>query len=360
MNQNVRGGKMKLLSDLNVFDAEHIPEVVHFRDRQISALLENLEPALRGSSPVNTLLVGPPSTGKTCVLQKVLGEFRNCHTAYVRCQLADSTYRIMARVFETVCGHQAPQTGYPLVKIYDAVCERLIQDGRALILALDDVSEMSQLNKVLEVLLKADEEYGVRIGVVLVSNDVPVMEFPARAVLQADVIHFPLYSLDEMRVILADRARRGLGRFDAEVIDAVANVAFRHSDLRLGIKLLRKAGMIAEKRKAMKVELEDVERACSSTQSDFHFRNVLALRENERAVLKEIYLARDSPTTGEVYEAVREKMGYTTFFEILEKLERLRFIDLVYARKGRGNTRLIYRKYNVGEMLRAIEAVGLK
>jgi len=68
-------------------------------------------------------------------------------------------------------------------------------------------------------------------------------------------------------------------------------------------------------------------------------------------------LQRSQPTTGEVYEKLRDRMGYTTFFEILEKLERLRFIDLVYARKGRGNTRLIHRKYNVGEMVRVIEEV---
>ena len=90
------------------------------------------------------------------------------------------------------------------------------------------------------------------------------------------------------------------------------------------------------------------------THAEFYFRNVSALREKEQKVLREIYLAESTPTTGEVYDRLRGQMGYTTFFEILEKLERLRFIDLVYARKGRGNTRLIHRKYNVGEMLKAI------
>ena len=348
---------MKLLSDLNVFDAEYIPEVIHFRDRQISSLLANLEPALRNSSPVNSMLVGPPSTGKTCVLLRVLEEFGSCFTAYIRCPLAVSAYRVMARVFEGVCGHQAPQTGYPMVKLYDAVCERLIQDGKALIVALDEVPaiEARAINELLDILLKVEEEYGVKVEVVAVSHESIRLNPAVQAVFQADVIHFPLYSRDEMHFILAERARRGFGgKFEPEIVERVAEYAFRHSDLRLGLKLLRKAGIVAERRNALRVELEDVENALSSTHAEFYFRNVSALREKERKVLREIYLAESTPTTGEVYDRLRGQMGYTTFFEILEKLERLRFIDLVYARKGRGNTRLIHRKYNVGEMLKAI------
>lgn len=352
---------MKLLSDLNVFDAEHIPEVVHFRDRQISALLANLEPALRNSSPVNSLLVGPPSTGKTCVLLKVLEEFKDCYVTYVRCPVATSAYRIMARVFESICGHQAPQTGYPMVKLYDAVCDRLIQDGKTLIVAFDEITAVAanSINELLDILLRVEEEYGVKVGVVAVSHESIKLNPAVQAVFQADVIHFPLYSYDEMLFILAERARRGFGgKFEPDVVERVAEYAFGHSDLRLGLKLLRKAGIFAEKRKAVRVELEDVENALSSTHAEFYLRNVSALRVKEQKVLREIYMAKSTPTTGEIYDRLRDHMGYTTFFEILEKLERLRFIDLVYARKGRGNTRLIYRKYNVGEMLRAIERVG--
>ncbi|RLI79167.1 hypothetical protein DRP05_05040 [Archaeoglobales archaeon] len=47
-------------------------------------------------------------------------------------------------------------------------------------------------------------------------------------------------------------------------------------------------------------------------------------------------------------------MSYTRFYEIINKLERLRLIDVVIGRKGRGMTRYIIKKYDNSAMLKAL------
>ena len=60
------------------------------------------------------------------------------YTAYIRCPLARSAYKVMARIFERVCRHQPPQTGISMTRLYDCICQKLVDDGKVLIVALDD------------------------------------------------------------------------------------------------------------------------------------------------------------------------------------------------------------------------------
>ncbi|WP_456469256.1 hypothetical protein [Archaeoglobus sp.] len=261
-----------------------------------------------------------------------------------------------------MCGHQAPQTGYPMVKLYDAVCEKLVESGKVLIVALDDMRAIDgkAAGEVIYTLLKAVEEYIVKIGVIVASSERIRFDYSVSSIFQPAEIHFPLYKFEEMRFILAERMRRGFieGVFSGEAFERAVEYAFKLSDLRFGIKLLKRAGLEAAMRGARKVEVEDVEKACDGGRSAYLVESLSVLSPKERFVLRVIYSADDIISTGEVFESVRGKMGYTSYFSILEKLEKLRFIDLVFARKGRGNTRLIYRKYGRKEMLKALEKVG--
>ncbi|WP_456469255.1 hypothetical protein [Archaeoglobus sp.] len=93
-----------LFRDWAVFDSEYLPEIIHFRDLQLESLTGNMYPAVNGGSPVSSLLLGPPSTGKTCVLMKALNDIRaeNIEIAYIRCPLTTTPYRMMVRIFDCV------------------------------------------------------------------------------------------------------------------------------------------------------------------------------------------------------------------------------------------------------------------
>jgi len=106
-----------------VFDPGYLPETLLHRERQLTALAANLRPALRSSTPMHTLSFGPPATGKTSAMRTILNEISDyAYTAYIRCPLARSAYKVMARIFECVCRHQPSQTGISIARLYDSIC----------------------------------------------------------------------------------------------------------------------------------------------------------------------------------------------------------------------------------------------
>jgi len=120
-----------LFKDETVFDPDYLPEVLLHRDKQLTALAANLRPALRNSTPIHTLLFGPPATGKTSAMRTILNEISDyAYTAYIRCPLARSAYKVMARIFERVCKHQPPQTGISMTRLYDSICQKLADDNK--------------------------------------------------------------------------------------------------------------------------------------------------------------------------------------------------------------------------------------
>ncbi len=341
-----------IFRDIEVFDPEYVPDEILFRDSQISQLVACLRPAARGAAPLNAFCVGPPSTGKTSTIRYVLREageyFKVC---YVRCPRFRDPYKIFAKVFEVVCGHQAPSTGLSKTALMDRVWSNL---DEPLIVVLDDVNFLPKkyADEVLYEILKAPDEYGVKVGVIAAATDV---KFPMRldpfvgSIFHYAEIHYPSYSYAEMREILYKRVELGFypGVFSDEAFERVVELAHKAADVRYGIYLLKAAGLIAEGRGSEKVTLEDIEKAHAGESLSFVAKIVAALNSEERAVLRIAY-SFGEVSAGELYRAVRREvnMSYRKFYDVLEKLERLRLIDVVAGRCGRGRTRFVYRRYD--------------
>ena len=184
------------------------------RERHVTALAANLRPALRNSAPIHTLLFGPPATGKTSAMRAILNEISDyAYTAYIRCPLAKTSYRVMARIFECTCKHQPPQTGISITRLYDSICQKLANGGRALIVALDDFNFLDDgaINDILYTLLKAHEEYAVKIGIVASTTERVTLDMKTGSIFHPDEIYFPLYDEDEIADILRQRVKLGLG-----------------------------------------------------------------------------------------------------------------------------------------------------
>ncbi|MDO9539564.1 MAG: cell division control protein 6, partial [Methanocalculus sp.] len=121
-------------------------------------------------------------------------------------------------------------------------------------------------------------------------------------------------------------------------------------DLRVGIDLLKRAGLLAERDARKSVNREDVSRAYEVSQR-FHLSSLVrSLRDDEKVVLSVIgSMSRDGVETsaGGVHSGVLEKMslGYTRYYEIIKKLDTIRLINLDY-RSGRGRTRLITLRFD--------------
>ena len=141
-----------------------------------------------------------------------------------------------------------------------------------------------------------------------------------------------------------------------DAFEKIVELTVKTADLRFGIYLLRMAGIEAERRASRKIEVRDVEAVYEGGARVFLAKSLAALNSDERATLKIIYSIDGEVSSGEVYKILKAEvnMSYTRFYEIINKLERLRLIDVVVGKKGRGRTRYIIKKYRADLVLKAL------
>jgi len=332
------------------------PEHFLHREAQIEELMFSIRPAMRGVRPINTLCLGPPGTGKTTAVLKIFEEIEK-HTSsvipvHINCQVDSTKYEVFSRVFQKIHGFVPPSSGVSFKKIFEEIVKHLIEKERVLVVALDDINYLfyeNEVNDVIYTLLRAHEvQPKARIGVIGILSDVK-MRYPLDArvasVFLPREISFPPYTHDEIHDILANRIQYGFfsGVVSENVLSRVVGYVENSGDLRVGIDLLKKAGLNAERRASKCISLEDVDKAYESSSSVHLRRAISSLGDTEKVLLKLIAECGEVKA-GELYKKFQKstKLGYTRFHEMLNKLDAIKLINVRYSGKGtRGRSRSI-------------------
>jgi cell division control protein 6 len=169
-------------------------------------------------------------------------------------------------------------------------------------------------------------------------------------VFRPEEVYFPVYGEAEIADILTERAKRGFhdGAISPTVLDRAAELTAESGDLRVGIDLLRRAGLNAEMRASRTVTHEDVEDAYEASRYVHLSRSLRTISESERALV-EVMLEHSGKQAGAVYDAFHEAtdLGYTRYSEIVNKLDQLGIIETAYTTvEGRGRSRTLELAYN--------------
>ncbi|ERH03281.1 MAG: hypothetical protein J07HR59_00392 [Halorubrum sp. J07HR59] len=90
--------------DEHVFEIDHVPETFQHRETQLEGLKYALRPAVRGSRPLNTVVRGPPGTGKTTAVQKVVQRAARPDRCPNRPRQLSGGFDPICRVFPAVRG----------------------------------------------------------------------------------------------------------------------------------------------------------------------------------------------------------------------------------------------------------------
>ncbi|MBP1924022.1 cell division control protein 6 [Halorubrum alkaliphilum] len=357
--------------DESVFEIDYVPETFHHRESQLESLKYALRPAVRGSRPLNTVVRGPPGTGKTTAVQKLFSELRartEVRTVRVNCQVDSTRYAVFSRLFEGIFEYEPPSSGISFKKLFGQITDRLVEEDEVLVVALDDVNYLfyeNEASDALYSLLRAHEAHsGARIGVIVVSSDLSLdviddLDTRVQSVFRPEEVYFPVYGATEIYDILGERAKRGFHEGvigDAE-LDRVAELTAESGDLRVGIDLLRRAGLNAEMRASRTITAEDVESAYDKSKHVHLSRSLRGLSDSERALVR-VLAANDGERAGPVYEAFHEEtdLGYTRYSEIINKLDQLGVIDAEYADvDGRGRSRELTLAYDADAVLDRLE-----
>ncbi|HOI57094.1 MULTISPECIES: ORC1-type DNA replication protein [unclassified Methanoculleus] len=375
MKKNLLMWDETLFRDPEVFEIDHVPEQFNHRDAQIRELAFQVRPGLRGARPLNTVCRGPPGTGKTTSVKKVFAEIeeatKKLAPVYINCQIDNTKFAVFSQIYRKVTGRSPPASGTSFKQVFDAIARALLREEQVLLVALDDANYLlyeNEINHVLYPLLRSHEAYpGVRIGVIAIVSDMSVSlqnEVDARvaSVFRPTEIYFPPYSEEEVRGILEERILQGLylNVLRSDMLDLVVEQTMKSGDLRVGIDLLKRATLNAEKEARRSVEREDICKAYEVSRYLHLTYSLRALKAEERGVLGRIaeMSARDDRemNAGDVYRFVKEevRVGYTKYYEILRKFDAMRLINLHYRQgkgQGKGRTRLISLRYDPRRVL---------
>lgn len=345
-----------------VFEIDYLPETFEHRETQLESLQYALRPAIRGSRPLNALVQGPPGTGKTTAIQKLFGELSGrsgVRTIHVNCQVDSTRYAVFSRLFEGIFEYEPPSSGVSFKKLFGQVTDRLVDEDEVLVVALDDVNYLfyeNEASDTLYSLLRAHEAHsGARIGVIVVSSDLALdtieeLDTRVQSVFRPEEVYFPIYDAGEIADILKERVERGFhdGVVSPPVLDRVAAFTADSGDIRVGIDLLRRAGLNAEMRASHTISTADVEEAYEQSKYVHLSRSLRGLADSEAALVG-VLVDHDGEQAGDVYEAFAEEtdLGYTRYSEIVNKLDQLGIIETTYAEtEGRGRSRQLSLAYD--------------
>jgi cell division control protein 6 len=370
MKKNLLMWDETLFRDPEVFEIDYVPEQFEFRDTQMRELAIQIRPGLRGGRPLNTICKGLPGTGKTTSVRKLFTEIeestKKLVPVYINCQIDNTKFAILSQIYRKLSGHLPPASGTSFKQVFDAVARLLLREEIVLLVALDDVNYLlyeNEINKVLYTLLRSHEAYeGTRIGVIVIISDMDVdlsaaIDARVASVFRPTEIYFSLYGNEEVQEILKARVMQGFfsGVISDEILALVVEQTLKSGDLRVGIDLLKRASLSAERDARRSITREDICGAYEVSRYLHLAYTVKTLHDEERQILRvlaEISGHGKEMNAGEVYTSVKEEVpvGYTRFYEIIKKMDAMRLVNLEY-REGKGRTRVITLRYDPAKVL---------
>lgn len=359
-----------LFRDPDIFEIDYIPEQFNYRENQMRELAFLLRPGIKGSRPLNSILKGTPGTGKTTSVKKIfsdIGEIKSkMIPIHINCQVENTRFMILSQIYRKIAGHNPSAAGNSYKRVLDSIAEILLEEDRVLIIALDDANYLlfeNELNKILYLLLRSHETYpGTRIGVMVIISDIEVdlsreLDIRVTSVFSPTEVYFPPYSVEETFQILKERVMQGL--YPGVLPDSLLNMVVDHTlssgDMRVGIDMIKRATLNAEKEAKREISQEDIHEAYKISRYLHLKYSIHSLRREEKDLLRilvELSKTDEQLTSGKVYTVVKKKLklGYTIYYEALRKLDGLRLINLQF-RDGRGRTRLINLRYDPDKIL---------
>ncbi|HZK31009.1 MAG TPA: ORC1-type DNA replication protein [Methanoregula sp.] len=370
MKKNLLMWDETLFRDPEVLEIDYVPEQFEFRDAQMRELAFQIRPGLRGGRPLNTVCKGLPGTGKTTSIRKLFTEIeettKKLVPVYINCQIDNTKFAIISQIYKKLSGHLPPSSGTSFKQVFDAVARILIKDEIVLLVALDDANYLlyeNEINKVLYTLLRSHETYeGTRIGVIVIVSDLDVdlnraVDARVASVFRPTEIYFPPYDTTEIQEIMKARVVQGLfqGVLSEELLNLVVEQTLKSGDLRVGIDLLKRATLSAERAAKRSIERVDICGAYEISKYLHLSYTIKTLKDEERLILKSCAERSEKDremNAGDVYKSIKESLsiGYTRFYEIIKKMDAMRLINLEY-RDGKGRTRIITLRYDPAKVL---------
>jgi cell division control protein 6 len=342
---------------------------------QIMEIMKLLSPAIKGQKPKNLIIYGKTGTGKTCSVKKVMEEFEKLNTDarmhYLNCRIYNSRYRILQRMLKNYAP-ELEKTGFGLPYLYEKLVD-VIKKGHQIIVVLDEIDMIKDLDELVYTLTRVnDETQNGGVTMIGISNKLSfkdALDPRSRSSLYETEMVFPPYTSEQLRQILAQRVPEAFKENaveDSAINLAAAITAKESGDARYALKLLLKAGEIADQNGKEKITDSDVEAAREKVELDLVGETINTLPEMHQVVLhaiaslsikgsrysrlEDMEIEKGFLLSGEAYEEYertcerlkKKARSLRWFKEYINDLEMLGLVTTMPSSKGiRGHTTLI-------------------
>ncbi|VVB87293.1 ORC1-type DNA replication protein 2 [uncultured archaeon] len=259
-----------LFKDSEIFDSGYVPEQFLYRETQMKSIGYAIAPGMKGRQTQNIVCIGPPGTGKTTSIKKIIDQVEqvspsNLILAYINCRYTQTHYSVLAEIYKKMTGIEPPTSGIALKKLYEKIAQTLVTRNKSMFVILDDADFLVSrkiFHDIVNNFLRLHEEYPLSVGLSTVhSTQCPLLDDGLTSVFIPTIIKFPSYSWDEIFDILNRRVKIGLypNVMKNEIMEKITDYAVSKGDIRFGIDLLKRSVINAEKRSSTIAELSDVD-----------------------------------------------------------------------------------------------------
>jgi cell division control protein 6 len=380
--------KASIFRQKDVLSPHYLPETLPHREKEIEIVMRLVSPALKGSRTQNLFVYGKTGTGKTSSVKHVMDLFgkegTKSHMLYMNCRIYNSRYRVLQHVVkEFVPAFDKP--GYGVSFLYEKILDWIETEGKVLLLVLDEIDMVHDLDDLIYTLIRSNDDlkHG-HLSIIGISNKLNFKEdlsTRSKSTLCETELVFPPYNSPQLQAILKQRIGEGFAEAAVEedaVALAAAIAAQETGDARYALRLILRAGELADDAGAKKVSAREVEEARKSVDENVAIDAVCTLPEHQQLVLYAVAsLAQGGGRysklaeggdgfllSGEVYEQYstacrkfgKEARSARWFREYLNELEMLGLISMIESGKGiRGHTRLVKMAYVPQKIMNILE-----
>ena len=292
----------------------------------------------------------------------------------MNCRIYNSRYRVLQKITKDFIP-EMDKAGFGVATLYEKILAWISGGSRRLIIVLDEGDMVGDLDELMYTLTRANDDlkHG-SLSIIGISNKLDfknVLDPRSRSSLCETEMVFAPYTPSQLQAILLQRSQMGFGQdaVDESAINLAAAIAAQETgDARYALRLLLKAGEIADEHSLMHISDKEVEDARKNVDSDIAAEIIATLPDQQQLVLyaasalslsgskyAKLFAASDDEdgrflASGEVYEEYtrackafkRKKRSSRWYREYLNDLEMLGLITMVESGPGmRGHTRLI-------------------
>lgn len=330
----------------------YTPQNLPFREDQQTSISRIVAVTLRGQRPDNLFIYGKPGTGKTSTTKHVMDELLlfaqqkqlKIRHVYINCRTHNKKYKVLLKSLRELFPDQPDRAfqGYSAAYLYEKLISFVRETSTHFILVLDELDKVRDLDELIYALTRSNDELQVGgISIIGISNNLlfkDALDPRTKSSLCQQEMIFPPYNAEQLRTILEQRVQEAFQKDAVEngAISLAAALAAQESgDARTAIKLLLRAGELADDQHLTKVMDQHVKSARASVEQEIILEHVTVLPDHEKLVLYTIAALTQHKKPVQTLSGERME-GVLYSGEVYEEYERtakkFNFDDTVSAR----------------------------